>query len=131
MKYLFDTNICIAILKNAELPLIQKMKSYQPVDFAICSVVRAELLYGARKSQSIEKNLSLLSKLFEQFSSLAFDDLASEFYGTNRSILERAGTPIGEADLMISSIALAHNLTVITRNHREFVRVPSLRVETW
>ena len=131
MKYLLDTNICIAILKNAELPLIQKIKSLQPVDFALCSVVKAELLYGARKSQSVERNLSLLAKLFGQFSSLAFDDQAAEFYGTNRAILERAGTPIGEADLLIASIALKHDLTVITRNHKEFVRVPGLKVETW
>jgi tRNA(fMet)-specific endonuclease VapC len=131
VKYLLDTNICIAILKNAELPLIQKIKSLQPVDFALCSVVKAELLYGARKSQSVDRNLSLLTKLFGQFSSLAFDDQAAEFYGTNRAILERAGTPIGEADLLIASIAMKHDLTVITRNHKEFVRVPGLKVETW
>lgn len=101
------------------------------MDFALCSVVKAELLYGARKSQRVEKNLSLLGKLFAQFSSLPFDDQAAEFYGTNRTTLERAGTPIGDADLLISSIALAHNLVVLTRNYGEFVRVPGLKVETW
>ncbi len=131
MRYLLDTNICIAILKNSELPLIQKVKSYQPGDFALCSIVKAELLYGARKSQNVEKNLSLLAKFFDQFVSLAFDDSAAEFYGTNRAILEKGGTPIGDADLLISNIALAYNLTVITRNHREFIRVPGLKVEAW
>ncbi len=131
MKFLFDTNICIAILKNSELPLVQKLRSHKPKDFALCSIVKAELLYGARKSQKIVKNLSLLGKLFAQFSSLPFDDQAAEFYGTNRTILEKAGTPIGEADLLISSIALAHDLAVITRNQGEFVRVPGLKVEVW
>ena len=131
MKFLFDTNICIAILKNSELPLIQKVRLHQPTDFGLCSIVKAELLYGARKSQKVEKNLTLLGKFFAQFSSLPFDDRAAEFYGTNRAILERAGTPIGEADLLISSIAIANDLTVLTRNHGEFVRVPGLKVETW
>lgn len=131
MKYLLDTNICIAILKNAELSLIQRLKALQPGDFVLCSIVKAELLYGARKSQSVERNLQLLAKWFGQFSSLPFDDKAADFYGANRAILERAGTPIGEADLLISSIALRHDLTVVTRNHREFVRVPGLKVEAW
>lgn len=39
--------------------------------------------------------------------------------------------PIGPFDGMIASVALAHNLTVLTRNVREFSRVPGLQVEDW
>jgi tRNA(fMet)-specific endonuclease VapC len=45
--------------------------------------------------------------------------------------LSRAGTPIGERDLVIASTALAHGLTVATGNIGEFARVPGLRVEAW
>lgn len=131
MRYLLDTNICISILKNSDNSIIQKLKSHSPNEFVICSVVKAELLYGARKSQFIEKNLILLSQFFKQFQSLPFDDLAAEFYGTQRAILEKAGTPIGNADLFISSIALAYDLTVLTRNQKEFIRVQGLRLEAW
>lgn len=131
MKYLLDTNICIAILKNSDLAVIKKLKELTPDQIVICSIVKAELLYGARKSQSVEQNLSLLSKFFDQLESLPFDDISTDFYGTQRSILEKAGTPVGNADLMIASIALAHNLTVVTRNQREFIRVQNLRVEVW
>lgn len=131
MRYLLDTNICISILKNSDNSIIQKLKNHSPDEFVICSVVKAELLYGARKSQAVEKNLILLSQFFNQFQSLPFDDLASEFYGTQRAILEKAGTPIGNADLFIASIALAYNVTVITRNQKEFIRVQGLRLETW
>lgn len=131
MKYLLDTNICIALLKNSDLGIVKKLKSITPDQVVICSIVKAELLYGARKSQSVEKNMSLLSKFFDQLESLPFDDGATDFYGTQRSILEKSGTPIGNADLMIASIALAHDLTVVTRNHKEFIRVQNLRVEVW
>lgn len=131
MKYLLDTNICISLLKKSDLAIIKKLKSLTPDQVVICSIVKAELLYGARKSQSVEKNLSLLAKFFDQLESLPFDDTATDFYGTQRSILEKAGTPIGNADLMIASIALANDLTVVTRNQREFVRVQNLRVEVW
>jgi tRNA(fMet)-specific endonuclease VapC len=131
MKYLLDTNICINLLKNSDISIIKKLKLTTPDQVAICSIVKAELLYGARKSQAVEKNLSLLSKFFDQIDSVPFDDSATDYYGTQRAILEKSGTPIGNADLMIASIALAHDLTVVTRNHNEFVRVQNLRVEVW
>jgi tRNA(fMet)-specific endonuclease VapC len=131
MKYLIDTNICIAFLKNSDVAIEKKLKSLSPDQVVICSIIKAELLYGARKSQMVEKNLSLLYKFFGQIESLPFDDAATDFYGTQRSILEKAGTPIGNADLLIASIALANDLTVITRNQNEFFRVQNLRVEVW
>ncbi|WP_333874182.1 hypothetical protein [Methylobacter sp.] len=41
------------------------------------------------------------------------------------------GTPIGPYDLQITAIAVAHNLTVVTHNTREFARVPGLKLEDW
>jgi tRNA(fMet)-specific endonuclease VapC len=38
---------------------------------------------------------------------------------------------IGERDLLIASIALAADLTLVTHNAAEFSRVPSLRIEDW
>ena len=48
-----------------------------------------------------------------------------------RAALERAGTPIGAHDLLIASIALARDFVLVTRNNREFARVPGLRTEEW
>lgn len=131
MKFLLDTNICIALLKENDPALVARMKSQSPGYFALCSVVKGELYYGARKSRQVDKNLRLLSKFFAQFPSLPFDDPAAELFGVNRAILEQLGTPIGQADLLISSIALSHDLSVVTRNRREFLRVPNLKLEIW
>jgi tRNA(fMet)-specific endonuclease VapC len=50
--YLLDTNVCIKYL-NGQSPVIrQKIGSHLPKDIIICSVVRAELFYGAFKSQN-------------------------------------------------------------------------------
>lgn len=38
---------------------------------------------------------------------------------------------IGRGDLLIASIALAHNATLATRNLRDFKQVPGLKVENW
>lgn len=131
MKYLLDTNICIALIKKHDVSLKRKFAAHSITDFALCSIVKAELLYGARKSQNVAANIKSLEYFFNQFESLPFDDSAIEEYGTIRSILAKEGAIIGPNDLIIASIALAHNLTLLTRNQREFLRVPSLKTEGW
>jgi len=131
VRYLLDTNICIALVHRPEPALKQKLVEKRPADLVLCSVVKAELLYGARKSQRVAENLRELADFFAPFDSVPFDDKAADFYGTSRALLAQAGTPIGTNDLLIASIALAHDLTVVTRNMKEFARVPGLRVEAW
>jgi len=62
---------------------------------------------------------------------LPFDADAARRYGDIRAELERRGTPIGDADLRIASIALARGLIVVTGNTKHFERVPDLVVENW
>ena len=131
MSYLLDTNVCIALLKNKEALLIERFQKSRPDVFILCSIVKAELLYGARNSAQVERNLILLEKFFAQFDSLSFDDEAAEHYGLLRALLRRSGTPIGENNLLIASIAQANDVTVLTRNRSEFARVPGLRFECW
>lgn len=131
MNYLLDTNICIALLKGEDKELVKKFETCSPSDFHLCSIVKAELLYGAHKSQKVAANLAVLKKFFSQFHSLSFDDAAAEFYGTIRALLTKAGSPIGANDLFIASIAQTNGLTLLTRNPREFIRVPGLGCETW
>nr|WP_233258286.1 PIN domain-containing protein [[Phormidium] sp. ETS-05] len=57
--------------------------------------------------------------------------MAANLFGRIRSQLESQGTPIGSYDLQIAAIALAHNLTLVTHNSREFSRVEGLRWEDW
>lgn len=131
VRRLLDTNTCIAYLHKGEPEVVQKFAQAKPRELVLCSVVKAELLFGARKSHRVAENLDRLSRFLANFESLPFDDRAADFYGTMRVLLANAGTPIGGNDLLIASIALAHDLTVITRNMREFARVPGLRVEVW
>jgi tRNA(fMet)-specific endonuclease VapC len=76
-------------------------------------------------------NLSLIAALRLQFVSLPFDDRAAEEYGKVRAELAVRGTPIGPNDLMIASIALANQVTLVTHNTAEFSRIPGLTLDDW
>lgn len=130
MKFLMDTNSCIIYLRGKNLALKQRLEFYRQ-EVAVCSVVKAELFYGSMKSANPEKNLSLQSEFLAQFISFPFDDIATDLFGTIRSQLESKGTPIGSYDLQIVAIALAHHLTLVTHNIREFSRVEGLHWEDW
>ncbi|MCG5060780.1 MAG: type II toxin-antitoxin system VapC family toxin [Limnoraphis sp. WC205] len=131
MKYLLDTNVCIIYLKGRNLNLKQKLESVAIQEIVVCSIVKAELCFGAMKSANPERNFALQQAFLEQFVSLPFDDLAATTFGVIRSQLEIKGTPIGAYDLQIAAIALANNLTLVTHNTQEFQRVDELQVEDW
>ena len=129
-SFLLDTNIWIGLARG-EQALIDRLQLLDPTQIFCCSVVRAELLFGARNSLHVDRNLQGFQRLLDPFSSIPFDDEASAHYGMVRAALERAGTPIGANDLLIAAIALAHDFVLVTRNLREFARVPGLRIEEW
>lgn len=131
MMYLLDTNTCIGYLSGRASGVVRKMETL-PVDaIAVCAVVKAELFYGAMRSVDPERALSEQQLFLNQFVSLSFDDRAAVVYGRIRAALFAAGTPIGPNDLLIAAIALAHSLTLVTHNTREFQRVSGLRIEDW
>ncbi|MDT9201167.1 type II toxin-antitoxin system VapC family toxin [Limnospira fusiformis KN01] len=130
MRFLLDTNSCIIYLRGKNLALKKRLEFYRK-EVAVCSVVKAELFYGSLKSANPEKNLRLQTEFLSQFISLPFDDVAANLFGIIRSQLEFKGTPIGSYDLQIAAIALAHHLTLVTHNVREFSRVEGLQWEDW
>lgn len=131
MIYLLDTNVCIHLLNEKHPSILQHFRRHTPADIALCSVVKAELLYGARRSQRVEANLQLLKAFFAPLQSLPFDDECAEYYGQIHTDLLAQGKPIGPNDTMIAAIARAHDATLITHNTGEFSRVAGLRTEDW
>ena len=129
--YLLDTNTCIGVLHTKIPGLVERLQSHDPAEVCLCSMVKAELLYGARHSERIVDNLQLLAEFFAPYRSLPFDDLCAEHYGMIRAELASAGMPIGANDLVIAATARAHDAILVTHNTGEFSRVPGLKVEDW
>ncbi len=124
---MLDTDAAIALIKSRP-EAVAWLRERQPNEVVLSSVSKAELYYGARKSERVEHNLGVLSRFFEPFRSLALDDRAAEEYGVIRADLEREGTPIGPNDLLIAALARSRDLTLVSFNQREFGRVAGLRV---
>jgi tRNA(fMet)-specific endonuclease VapC len=131
MLYLLDTNVCIRFLNGTSAPVKQRLEATGRSDIAVCSVVKAELFYGAMRSRNPSQTLIRYREFLEPFVSFPFDDEAAIAYGQIRADLASKGIPIGPNDLQIAAIALTHTLTLITHNTGEFNRVNGLQVEDW
>lgn len=129
--YLLDTNVCIRLLNAGHPGIRREFEARSPSEIALCSVVKAELLFGARKSKRVEENLQLLQRFFAPLASLPFDDPCAAHYGAIRADLIAQGNPIGPNDLLIAAIARAHDATMVTHNTGEFSRVVGLRLVDW
>lgn len=128
MIYLLDTNAVIAVMKGDE-GLQALLKQHTPQDFALSAIVVHELYYGAEKSQRKAENLTRIEAL--QFPVLEFDREDARQAGEIRATLATLGTPIGPYDALIGGQARARNLTLMTRNVREFQRIKGLAINTW
>jgi tRNA(fMet)-specific endonuclease VapC len=131
MKWILDTNACIRYLNGRAPRLRQRIDAADPNDLLVCSVVKAELFFGAAQSSTPTVTLQRQKEFLAHFASLAFDDMAANLYGPIRAELKASGTPIGPNDLLIASIALANGVTLVTLNVNEFSRVKGLMIENW
>src|SRR5437763_495788 len=132
MRYLLDANSCVDYLRHGQRSRLAARMRTEPVgNLFVCSIVRSELIYGALRSHDPVDAIRKVDEFCAGFFSFPFEDQAADLCGELRAHLAGLGTPIGPNDTMIAGIALAHGLTVVTNNVREFVRVPGLRVEDW
>ncbi len=124
--YLLDTNICIALMKG-EAEARKQIRNFAVNEIGLPAIVVAELAFGAWKAEFVGRSLANLEEILKVYRVIPFDEAAAMQYGRIRSELQKAGTPIGPNDYLIAAIALAQNATLITRNVREFERIPGLR----
>jgi tRNA(fMet)-specific endonuclease VapC len=131
------------ILPKGEVP-IQRLILYTRVgkdgildletpidDIVVCSIGKADFVHGAMKIANPPMALANQQPFISQFASLPFNDAAAEQYGLLRASSEKQGTLIGPNDLLIASIALANNVTLVAHNTDVFKRIPSLQMEDW
>lgn len=129
-RYLLDTNIISDLMQNPQGKVAKQIA--QVGEDAICTsiIVAAELEFGGQKNGSA-KLKERISVILSAIDVLDLEKPAEKKYGEIRAHLEKNGTPIGANDLLIAAHAVSLGLCVVTRNLREFERVPGLTVENW
>jgi tRNA(fMet)-specific endonuclease VapC len=129
MIYLPDTNALTAYMRGDNVKLIARMRASFG-ELCLSVIVLAEREFGVTKGSNAKARLKL-AELAQSLPVEPFTRDDSTHYAAIRHDLEARGAVIGPFDTLIAAQALRLGATVITRNVREFIRVPGLKVENW
>ena len=128
--FVIDTNTLVYFFRG-EGEVARRLLSTAPADIAVPTVVVYELETGIAKSNDAAKRRGQLGQLLQVVAVLPFGIEEARAAAALRARLEQDGTPIGPMDTLIAGTALAHRGVLVTRNVREFGRVPGLSVQNW
>jgi tRNA(fMet)-specific endonuclease VapC len=91
LNFYLDSNICIYFLKGIYPSIKEKILITNPSTIKIPFIVKAELLYGAEKSQQKAKYLGNIKLFLEPYEIVPFHDECSILYSKIHSTMELKG----------------------------------------
>lgn len=87
------------------------------------------MIYGAYNSAKINQNLKVIEPFLDSFKVLEFTQISSLIFAKEKARLKKNGNIIADMDLMIASIAIENDCTLISNNIKHFDRVQNLELE--
>jgi tRNA(fMet)-specific endonuclease VapC len=131
MKWMLDTDTCIALIKRKPENALKKLRGKSIGQVGVSAITLSELTFGIEKSSRREQAHEALSEFVIALEVAPFEGDAAAVYGRVHASLEVKGQPIGPLDTLIGSHALSLDVTLVTHNTREFSRIDGLRLEDW
>ena len=128
MQYLIDTDWAIHCLHGVER-VMTRVDQLKPDGIGISVISVAELYDGVVGAIDPERSERELQEFLAQgITPVGLDVATCRLFAQERSRLRRAGTPIGDFDLMIGATAVRHDLTLLSNNRRHFQRIAGLNL---
>jgi predicted nucleic acid-binding protein len=130
---LIDASILIEA-ERGRLDLEPHVARHRDDDSFLSVITASELLHGVRRATRADvraKRSAFVEGILERFPLLSVDLACARAHAQIWAELRQAGAMIGPHDLWLAATCLAHGLTMVTANLREFERVPGLAVELW
>lgn len=128
--YALDTNTVLDYFRGRGR-VAATLLALPPSEIALPAIVAYEVWVGVLGSQNAKRRQAQYEQFLATVDILPFDATVGRRAAELRQALERRGEGIGPMDILIAATALVHNATLVTRNLREFGRVPGLQVLDW
>ncbi len=127
-----DTNT-ISYYFRGDAQVVPRLQALPPGELGVPAIVEYELRYGLLRlpPEAATPRQAALAQLLRPMQILPFDSECALHAACIRVALEAAGTPIDPHDILIAATALRYGATLVTRNEREFSRVPGLHWVNW
>jgi tRNA(fMet)-specific endonuclease VapC len=127
-RYLLDTDWIVDVL-NGQDRAIQMVLELAPSGLAISIITYGELYEGAAFAHDPAPALAGLRSFLKGKAILPLTQAVMERFAHIRGSLPRSiRQQIGDLDILIAATCLEHNLTLLTRNLKDFQQIPNLKL---
>ena len=133
MGTLIDTSILIAV-ERGRLDPIRLRNEDDDEPLAIAAITASELLHGVHRLTSAVARARaerFAETVLGSIPVIPFDLEVARVHARLDAELSAAGTPIGDADLMIAATAVALDYRIATRDLRSFPKIKGLDLVRW
>jgi tRNA(fMet)-specific endonuclease VapC len=133
MAVLIDASILIEA-ERGRLQLERHVADRADEDSFLSVITAGELLHGVHRAAQPDvraRRSAFVEGILERFPLLPVDLATARAHAQMWAELRQTGTVIGPHDMWLAATCVAHGLTMVTANVREFERVPGLGVEVW
>lgn len=134
LLFLLDTNVISELAKQTPDPGVENQILSMQTACALAAPTIEELAFGvARLPRSTRRDMleRWLEGVLQQFVLLPYDQQAALWLGRERARLAAAGLPAPRTDGEIAAVAVAHGLTLVTRNQADFTNFSGLKLGNW
>jgi len=138
MKYLLDTCLISELVRKRPDPKVLAWVSECDEELAFLSVLTLGEIQKGISRLSDRKRKSALQKWLDTDLRLRFQDRVlsvtediAKAWGNLQGEAEAKGIAIGAIDGLIGATALAHNLSVVTRNSADLSRTGAMVINPW
>lgn len=130
-RYLLDTNHASRLV-TLDHPFREKvlLRRHNHDVFVLCPPVVLEVSFGISGLPQAERNKAEWQRLLPLFESITLDIEDAGFAATLRLLLRRQGYTLGAMDGLIGSLALRHDLILLSTD-KDFDAIPELVREDW
>lgn len=126
--HLVDTDWLIDVL-HGQAAAVQTLVDLAADGLAVSHLSYAELYEGAYYARTPEADIAALTTLLDGMELLPTTlPIMQRFAVVRGGLSAHLRRQLGDIDLIIAATALVHNLTLVTRNLKDFQHVPGLRL---
>jgi tRNA(fMet)-specific endonuclease VapC len=133
MGVLIDASVLIGFERD-RTAIAQRLAGREDEEFFLSVITASELLHGVHRAKTPDvraRRSAFVEAVLERFPLLSIDLPTARSHSQLWAELASTGKLIGPHDLWIAAACIAHGLTLVTANVREFERVPGLAIESW
>ena len=133
MGVLIDASVLIGFERD-RTAIEQRLAGREDEEFFLSVITASELLHGVHRAKTSDvraRRSAFVEAVLARFPLLSIDLPTARSHSQLWADLASTGKLIGPHDLWIAAACIAHGLTLVTANVREFQRVPGLGVESW